>query len=189
MIELLYMFAASESGQAAEKAAEETSEGIGALGLDPFAMLASAVTFLVLFFVIKKFALDGIVNNLEKREETINRGLHLTAEMDQQKAELEATVAAELKRARKEADMIVADAHTETNKMIAEAETKASHKADEILKAAEGKIERDISDARKGLKAEMATLITDATEAILQQKLDSSSDRKLVENYLKEAMK
>ena len=35
----------------------------------------------------------------------------------------------------------------------------------------------------------MAALITDATEAILGQKLDEKSDRKLVEDYLKEAIK
>ncbi len=188
MNDLLYRFAASGGGEAAHSA-EEASEGIGALGLSLPSLLASAVTFLVLFYVIKKFALDGIVANLQKREEDINRGLHLTAELDQQKAELEATVQKELKRARKEADVIIAEARTETAGMIAEAEKKASHRADEIQKAAEGKIERDIAEARKGLKKEMAELITEATESILNQKLDSSSDRKLVETYLKEAMK
>jgi len=58
--------------------------------------------------------------------------------------------------------------------MIADAEAAATRKADEILRAAEGKIERDIADARAGLKAEMAGLITEATEAILNQKLDAS---------------
>lgn len=171
-----------------EKAAEG-SEGIGALGLSLPAIVASAITFLVLFFVIKKFALDGIVANLKKREDDINRGLHLTAEMDKKSAELEQTVAAELKKARKEADAIIAEANTETGKMIQAAEEKAKNKADEILRAAEGKIERDIVEARNGLKAEMAGLITEATEAILGEKLDAKSDRKLVENYLKEAMK
>ena len=54
---------------------------------------------------------------------------------------------------------------------------------------AEGKIEREIVDARTGLKTEMAGLITEATESILNQKLDAGADRKLVEQYLQEAMK
>lgn len=169
--------------------AAESSEGIGALGLSLPAIIASAITFLVLFLVVKKYALSGIVANLEKRENDINRGLHLTAEMDKKAAELEATVEKTLKQARVDADAIIAEAHTETGKMIQEAEEKASRKADEIIRAAEGKIERDIAEARDGLKSEMAGLITEATEAILNQKLDDTSDRKLVEDYLKGVMK
>lgn len=169
--------------------AEEESQGIAALGIDPMAIGAQLLTFLVLFWVIKKFALSGIVKNLQKRHDDINRGLHLTAELDKQKAELDERVEALLKVARKDADKVIAEAHTESSKIIQAAESSAVRKAEDILKAAEGKIERDIADARNGLKSEMAGLITDATEAILNQKLDAGSDRKLVEDYLKEAMK
>jgi F-type H+-transporting ATPase subunit b len=181
MMNLLTTFAATETA--------ETSEGIGALGLSLPAILASAITFTLLYIIVKKYALSGIVANLEKRENDINRGLHLTAEMDKAKAELEVKVEAELKKARKEADLIIAESRAETGKMIQAAEEKANHKADEILRAAEGKIERDISEARNGLKKEMAELITEATESILGQKLDAGSDRQLVERYLKESMK
>jgi F-type H+-transporting ATPase subunit b len=174
---------------AATEAAEETSEGIGALGLDPFAIAAQAVTFLLLLWVVKKYALDGIVKNLDKRHNDIDRGLHLTAEMDKQKAELELTVEKAMKNARVQADVILAEAQTESGKIIHAAEESASRKADAILKSAESKIEKDIAEARVGLKTEMAGLITEATEAILNQKLDDKSDRKLVEDYLKEAMK
>jgi F-type H+-transporting ATPase subunit b len=187
MMNLFTTFAAGAA--AAGEKAEETSEGIGALGLSLPAIIASAITFTLLYIVVKKYALSGIVSNLEKREKDINRGLHLTAEMDKKSAELEATVEAELKKARKEADLIIAESRAETGKMIQEAEEKAKHQAGEILRAAEGKIEREITEARNGLKKEMAGLITEATEAILGQKLDATGDRKLVETYLKEAMK
>jgi F-type H+-transporting ATPase subunit b len=170
-------------------AAAEESEGIAALGLDPIALGAQAVTFLVLFWVIKKYALSGIVKNLEKRHNDINRGLHLTAEMDKAKAELDERVEMALKKARKESDTIIAEARTESGKIIQAAEESANRRAEEIIRVAEGKIERDIAEARDGLKKEMSGLITEATEAILGQKLDASGDRKLVEDYLKEAMK
>ena len=184
---IMNIFAASES--VAGEAAEKSSEGIGALGLSLPAIAASAVTFLVLFWVIKKFALEGIVQNLEKRETDIYRGLHLSAEMDKQKEELDARVEKALKAARKDADMIIAEANAESGKVIQAAEESANRKAEEIMRAAEGKIEREITEARKGLKTEMAGLITEATESILNQKLDVGADRKLVENYLQEAMK
>ena len=165
------------------------SEGIGALGLDPVAIGAQALTFLVLFWVVKKFALEGLVKKLNQRHEDINRGLHLTAELDKQKTELDERVEKVLRKARKEADAIIGEAKTESGKIIHEAEDDASRKAEDILRAAEGKIEREIADARQELKAEMAGLVTEATEAVLMQKLDAASDRKLVEDYLKEALK
>ena len=167
----------------------EESQGIAALGLDPLAIGAQLFTFLLLFWIVKKFALSGIVKNLQKRHDDIDRGLHLTAELDKQKAELDERVEQILKVARKDADLIIAEAHTESRKVIQTAEESAQRKADDILKSAESKIERDIVNARQELKSEMASLITEATEAILNQKLDSTNDRKLVENYLREAMK
>lgn len=168
---------------------EESTEGIAALGLDLFGIAAGMLTFLVFFFVVKKFAMDGIVANIEKRHKDINRGLHLTAEMDKQKAELDERVDAALKTARTDADAIIAEAHTESGNIVRAAEESASRKAEEILRAAEGKIERDILGARRGLRTELASLVSEATEAILGQKLDASADRKLVEDYLSEAMK
>lgn len=168
---------------------EESVEGIAALGLDAFGIAAGMLTFLVFFFVVKKFALEKIVDNLEKRHKDINRGLHLASEMDKQKAELDERVEKALKAARKDADAIIAEAHTESGSIIRAAEESASRKAEDILRAAEGKIERDIAEARRGLRAEMANIVSEATEAVLGQKLDVTTDRKLVEDYLSEAMK
>lgn len=168
---------------------EEESQGIAALGIDPFAIGAQALTFLVLFFIIKKYALSAIVSNLETRRKDINRGLRLTAEMDKQKAELDERVDAALKEARKDADAIIAEANTESGRIIRQAEESASRKADDMLMAAEGKIEREIAEARKGLRIEMAALVSEATEAILRTKLTVESDRKLVEDYVNEALK
>lgn len=169
--------------------APEASEGISALGLDPFAIGAQALTFLLLFWIVKKFALSGIVKNLDKRHEDINRGLHLTAELDKQKAELDERFDSVLQAARKDADLIIADAHKESSSIIQAAEESANRRSEEILRTAEGKIERDIANARAALKTEVASLVTEAAEAVLSQKLDANADRKLVENYLKEAMK
>lgn len=168
---------------------EEEPQGIAALGLDPIAIGAQALTFLVLFWIVKKYALTGVVANLEKRRKDISRGLHLTAQMDKEKAALDERVEAALRSARKDADAIVAEANAESGRIIKAAEDAANNKAEEILRAAEGRIEREIADARRGLKAEMASLITEATGAILNTKLDESADRKLAEDYLSEALK
>ena len=173
---------------ASTAAAEEESAGIAALGIDPIAIVIQAVTFLVLFFLIQKLALKKIVTTLEERRQTINRGLHLTAEMDAMKADLDERVGKALKEARKEADVIISEAKHESSEIVHAAEEAATRKADALLKDAEAKIERDIASAKKELKSEVAALVSEVTTAVLRDKVTTAEDRKLTEKYLKEVL-
>lgn len=160
-------------------ATEEVS-GIGALGIDILAILAQAVTFLVLFFVLKKFALDGIVKTLEKRRKTIDDGVRLGVEMEAEKAQLDEKVEALLRKARLQADEIIAGGHKESGEIIKAAEESASRKVEAMLADAQGKIEEDIAAARKGLEQEMRSLVAEATEVIIEEKLDAKKDESLI---------
>jgi F-type H+-transporting ATPase subunit b len=164
----------------------ETS-GIGALGIDPLAILAQAVTFLILFFVLKKFALKGIVETLEKRRKLIDKGVKLGVEMEAEKAKLDDKVEVVLKKARQEADDIIAQAHEESGAIVKEAETKAVEKVDSMIVDAHNKIDSDIKQARKDLEKETLLLIATATETIIKEKLDINKDAKLIDQALKEA--
>ena len=67
--------------------ASETAEkeGIAVLGIDIKAILLQAGTFVLLYLIIKKFALRGIVDTLEKRRKTIDKGVSLGLEMQHAK--------------------------------------------------------------------------------------------------------
>lgn len=160
-------------------ATEEVS-GIGALGIDPWAILAQAVTFLVLFFVIKKFALDGIVATLEKRRKTIDDGVRLGREMEAEKAQLDEKVEAALKKARLKADEIIAGGKQESNELLKAAEAATTRKTDAMLADAHAKIEQDIDKARRDLQQEMRALVAEATEVIIEEKLDAKKDEGLI---------
>jgi F-type H+-transporting ATPase subunit b len=160
--------------------AAEESSGIGALGIDFWAILAQAATFLVLFFVIKKFALDGIVKTLDKRRKTIDDGVRLGREMEAEKAALDEKVENLLRKARVEADGIIAGSQKESSAIIKAAEEAANRKAEAILADAHGKINEDIAAARKGLEQEMRALVAEATEVIIEEKLDAKKDESLL---------
>jgi F-type H+-transporting ATPase subunit b len=158
---------------------EEVS-GIGALGIDPLAILAQAATFLLLFFIIKKFALTKIVATLESRRKTIEDGIRLGREMEAEKERLDEKVQKTLKQARLESDKIIADSHEEAGSVIKAAEDAANRKTDIMLADAHVKIEEDIDKARLDLEKEMRGLVAEATEAIIKTKLDSKADEKLL---------
>ncbi len=167
-------------------ASTEEVSGIGALGIDPLAILAQAATFLLLFFIIKKFALTKIVATLESRRKTIEDGIRLGREMEAEKEQLDEKVKATLKEARIESDKIIADSHEEAGSVIKEAEDSANRKTDMMLADAHVKIEEDTDKARVGLEKEMRGLVAEATEAIIKTKLDSKADADLLGKTMKE---
>ena len=163
----------------------EESQGIAALGIDPLAILAQATTFLVLFLIIKKFALNKIVATLEKRRTTIDDGVRLGREMEAEKERLEERIEQALQKARMEADKVIAQSHEEAGAIVKQAEVNASQKVDNMLADAHNKIEEEIVKARVGLENEMRVLVAEATEVIIDEKLDAKKDASLLDRALK----
>jgi len=166
----------------AEAAAEP--QGIAALGIDPLAILAQAFTFLVLFWLIKKFALSKIVKTLEDRRKTIDKGVLLGLEMEKEKSELDIKVEEILHQARADADKILAGVHSEAGAIIKQAETDARRKADALMEDAQNRIIEDIERAKLSLKKELVNLVAVATGTLLKEKIDAKKDATLIEKLL-----
>ncbi len=164
--------------------AAEEKEGIAVLGLDIKVILMQAGVFLLLFFLIKKFALTNIVNTLEERRKTIDSGVDLGISMQKKQAEFEVELQKLHQKARTEADAIIANANKESSTMIKAAEVSASKKVDTMLKDAEGRIKREMDKARNQLRGEMLALVSEATEVIIHEKVDAKKDASLIQRAL-----
>lgn len=178
VLPMIWIFA-----QATEGGAEEAA-GIAALGIDPLAILAQAGTFLVLFFIIKKFALEKIVNALEERRKTIDKGVRLGYEMAEERAKLEEKINASLRKTREQADRIIADAHQEAGEVLKAAELSATQKVDTMLADAHLRIEDEMKKAKKELEKDILNMVADATEVIIGEKLDAKKDDSLIRRAL-----
>jgi F-type H+-transporting ATPase subunit b len=170
-------------------AADSSGSGLSALGVDGKAFLIQLITFVLVFFVLKRYAFGPILRILHERRETIEGGVKLGEQMRKEKAALEAQVEELLHKARQDADGIIAGAQDSGRQAIREAEEKAREKAAGILEAAEGRIEQDTTRARKQLEKELVGLISDATEAIIGEKVDAKKDSALIDRALKERAK
>lgn len=167
-------------------AATEELEGIAALGIDPWAILAQGTTFLVLFIIVKKFALEKIVSVLQERHKKIDSGVRLGYKMEKEMAELEKRIAEKMHEARQDADGVIAQAQKEASELMKQAEEKTGAKVQKMLSDAEAKIVSDIAKAQDDLKREVVDLVAAAAEAVLQEKLDPEADMKLIERSLAE---
>lgn len=162
-----------------------SSSGIGALGFDPKAFLIQLITFILAFLVLKRWAFGPITRLLNERRETIERGVKLGEDMQKEKAELEKQVEQQLHEARAEADKMIASAQDTAHESIREAEEKARQKADAIVAEADGRIATDAARVRKALEGELAGLVAEATEAVIDEKVDAKKDSQLIEKALK----
>lgn len=168
-------------------AATEEAQGIAALGIDPLAILAQGATFLLLFFIIKKFALGKIVTTLEDRRKTIEGSLEKAEELTKQNEEAEKRVNALLGEARKEAEEIVNKGREEAGSIVSEAENNAVSKAEKILADGKLQIEAEVIKAREALKKETLTLVAQATEAVLSESVDAKKSEALIKKALAES--
>ena len=176
MIEILTIFAAEEA---------ESSGGISALGFDPKAFIIQLITFLLVFYILKRYVFDIIVNMLEKRRKTIEEGLSLTAKLTEEKSKLDKEVAEMRSTARKEADEILAASHEQATQMLKEAEEAAGKRADIVLEEARKKIAEETKQARRELEKDVVELVIKATEAVSGERLDPKKDSNLIANSLK----
>lgn len=165
--------------------AAESSEGIGALGINGQALLVQLVTFVLVYFVLRKYAFGPITRILNERRATIESGVSLGEEMQKERAALDVKSKEMLRDARKQADTIVAEAQDSARAAVRAAEETARAKADTILADAHARAEQDIARMRTALEAELVGLVSDATEAIIDEKLDAKKDSALIAKSLK----
>lgn len=167
-------------------AAESSATGIGALGFDGKAFLIQLITFVLALFILKKYAFGPISKIMLERRQTIEAGVKLGEDMRKERQKLSAEVDEQLHKARKDADGIIANANDAARQTVREAEAKAHDKADAIIAEAKTRTEQDVVRARQQLESEIVSLISDATETIIDEKVDSKKDAALISKALKE---
>ncbi|HEV7235337.1 MAG TPA: F0F1 ATP synthase subunit B [Ktedonobacteraceae bacterium] len=164
----------------------DSSSGLSSLGIDGKAFLIQLVTFLLAFWVLKRYAFEPIVKLMEQRRKTIEEGVSLGEQMKKDKAALEAKVSEELAKARTEADGIIAEANDAARQAVREAEEKATAKAAVIVKEGQDRAAAEMTRARKKLEGQIVGWVSDATEAIIGEKVDAKKDADIIDRALKE---
>jgi len=173
----------------ANTAPAEEAQGIAALGIDPLAILAQGLTFLIFFLLIKKFAFGKVVDTLEKRRLTIEQSLDKAEALTKQNEDAQIKVNELLHQARKDAEEIIVKSHEEAGAIVQEAEEKAVLKAEKIIEDGKQQIDQQVVKAQEMLKKETLDLVAQASSALLGEKIDAKKHEALVKKALNEAKK
>lgn len=176
---MVYSVLTNFGAEAAEK------EGFAALGFDPKAFLIQLVTFLLVFYILKRSVFGRVVDILEKRRIAIEDGVKLTQEAKAHAEQLERQIAEAHKQARQEANKLLTATKGQADDIIRAAEQSAATKADNILRDAKKKIIEETERARRSLERETVDLVIQATEAVSHEKLDAKKDAALIKQALR----
>lgn len=163
---------------------EAKPSGFAALGFDFKAFLIQLITFLLVFYILKKYVFGRVVDMLETRRKTIEDGVKLSAEIKSEREKLESNIADAHKEAREEANKLMAKTRDQADSVIREAEESAQTKVDKMIVEAKNKIEEETQKARRALEAETVGLVIRATEAVSREKLDDKKDATLIKDAL-----
>jgi F-type H+-transporting ATPase subunit b len=151
------------------------------LGVDWKLLIAQAINFGILFWVLRRFAYRPMLEFLESRSARIDKGLKDAEAAQAKLAHMEEQEKQVLGQARSEARTIIASAETAAKKRDAERLLETEEKTKRFLEDARVKIEEEKQKILAEAKQEITDVIALSVEKILKEKVDTTKDKELIE--------
>ena len=160
-------------------------ELINNLGINGKLLLAQIVNFLILLYVLHRFAYKPILKILNERTRKIEEGLSNSEEARKKLLEITEKEKQILNSARKEAHEIInkvqAVASADSKRLAEESEATSKR----MIEEARQEIQREKEQIVKEAKEEIGELVILATSKVIGEKLNSEKDKKLIEEVIK----
>ena len=148
----------------------------------------TAISFIFLLLILRKFAWKPILGAVSEREEGIKDALASAENARKEMENLQADNERILQEARMERETMLKEARELKTKMIADAESDAKEQANKIITQAQAAIESEKKAAMAELKNHVAGLSLSIAEKVVGEELSNKDQQlKLVESMLGEA--
>ena len=143
------------------------------------------LTFLILLFLLAKFAWKPILTAINEREVTIVDSLNQAKLAKQEVENLKAENEIIIREAKIERDQILKEARDIRDRIVGDAKGLAKAEGDKMIESARQTIQAEKSAAVSDIKSQIGTLSINIAESILKQKLDNDGAQDaLVANIL-----
>ncbi|MCX6299069.1 MAG: F0F1 ATP synthase subunit B [Bacteroidetes bacterium] len=147
------------------------------------------VAFLLVFFILQKFAWKPILATLKERETSIADAIasadKIKVEMAAMKNENEALMV----QAREERAVMIKEAKEASNKMLSDAKEKARSEYDRIVADAQSAILQQKNAALTEVKNQVGTLVVEVAEKVLRRELANKAEQEAYIKGLAEVVK
>ena len=148
-------------------------------------MVVMLFFFILLMYLVSKFAWGPVMNMMQKREEYVAGEIE-AAEKSRAEAEKASKEAVEqLRQTRQEAQQIIEDAKNAGMKQEQDIVASARKEADRIKLAAQEEIQNEKEKAIQALQDQVASLSVLIASKVIEKEISAQDKDKLIEEYIK----
>ncbi|OYV68179.1 MAG: ATP synthase F0 subunit B [Gemmatimonadetes bacterium 21-71-4] len=165
-------------------AQEPEASGGTLMSLQTNLMFWTLLIFLVLFYLLTKFAFKPITAAVEAREKALEDALASAKRDRDEAAALLAEHKAQLDGARGEVQKLIADGRATAEKMRHDLMEKARAEQQDTVERGVQEIQREKERAVAELRREAIEMAIAGASRVIEENLDSEKNRKLVERFL-----
>ena len=133
----------------------------------------TTVSFAILYFILAKFAWKPILGAVNEREKSIKDALSAAEMAKEEMASLKADNEKILNEAKLQRESLLKEAREIRSRIIADAESEATEKANKLIQSAKTAIENEKSAAMKELNNTVVDLSLNIAEKLLSKELDN----------------
>ena len=149
-------------------------------------MVVMLIFFILLMYLVSKFAWGPVMNMMQKREEYVAGEIE-AAEKSRAEAEKASKEAVEqLRQTRQEAQQIIEDAKNAGMKQEQDIVASARKEADRIKLAAQEEIQNEKEKAIQALQDQVASLSVLIARKVIEKEISAQDQDKLIEEYIKQ---
>ena len=134
------------------------------------------LAFLIVFFILKKYAWPAITQGLKEREQGIADALSTAEKVKAEMAEMKSEHEALLAQAREERAQILKEARETKEKIINESKEAAKAEASKIMAESLAAIEAQKMAAVTDVKNQIGKMVVEVSEKILRRELNNKPD-------------
>jgi len=162
----------------------EAAGGGGLMSLQINLMFWTLIIFLLLFWILKKYAFPAILSSVEAREKALEEAIESAKRDRDEAARLLAEHKAQIEGARDDAQQLIAEARSVAEKMRADVLEKTRQEQQEMLERARRDLQAERDKAVAQLRREAVDLAIAGAGKVIEENLDTDKNRKLVEEFL-----
>ena len=149
----------------------------------------TVLAFLIVFFILKKFAWSAILKGLNERETNISEAIASAEKVKKEMAQLKSENETLLAAAREERTAMLKEAKEIKDKMINDAKNDAKEQAARIIAEAQATINQQKMAALTDIKNQVGKMVVEVSEKIIRKQLSNPSEQEQYINTLTQDIK
>ena len=152
--------------------------------VDPGLFIWTIATFLVLLFLLKRFAWGPLLEALERRQQTIAAAVDDARKAREELERVQRDSTQVLNESRREAEGILVRARADAERFREELRTKAAAEAANITKNAERQIQQETARAISQLRQEAIDLSVAIASKLLRRAVTREDNERLIQDVI-----